>query len=577
MTIKLNMDAEMIKSKPHRISEMVWASVLSIAVAHNAHAKVNEDAGDEGEAGNLISKKDLKDLKEGNVVKDQSALNAMMAGAADQGNGVEVEDQGQVANQEEDEQGQDVDHVAEGKEGLPSEAELAAQVEADLMAQAGSATGADDVHVAAAHGNESLSDVEFSASHGDSFMVAAAGTVVSDAGTTSVAASSGAGYDFSAGLLAVLGVGAIAVAAAAGGGGGGDGGDGDSGTSSQSGTAIDGYIAGATVYYDANGNGTLDEGEVSTTTDNQGNFTLSGYTVTSDGMVVVKAGGTDVLTGETITSDLVADVSSSGEIVVSPFTTLLASGVDEAALKTALGIDQSVDLSTYDPIANLSSDDPAVAAAAESILVAAQQVMTVLQATVATGDDLETAATNLATAINEGATSLDAAVDTALGDNTELADAINNVNASIEESMGGGNLIDALASGSAAEVINVLGAVAVAQSGFISAVEDGNELGETWADADYVQTQADEYTPTLTEGNYEFLIDNGLSLDGAEFEVTDSDMLTQLLNDGALDDGLSITVDDGILDDIDDATWNDINEQITTGGGSLGEEDLGDY
>jgi autotransporter-associated beta strand protein len=58
------------------------------------------------------------------------------------------------------------------------------------------------------------------------------------------------------------------------------------------GLAFDGYIAGATVFTDTNGNGKLDQGEVSTTTDAHGNFTLTGATGP-----LVMTGGTDTSTG----------------------------------------------------------------------------------------------------------------------------------------------------------------------------------------------------------------------------------------------------------------------------------------
>lgn len=75
----------------------------------------------------------------------------------------------------------------------------------------------------------------------------------------------------SMGWLAVLG--AVGVAAAAS--------SSDSSapaatTPTAQGTVIDGYLSGATVFIDVNGNGQLDAGEPNTTTDAQGNYTLPG-------------------------------------------------------------------------------------------------------------------------------------------------------------------------------------------------------------------------------------------------------------------------------------------------------------
>ena len=62
-------------------------------------------------------------------------------------------------------------------------------------------------------------------------------------------------------------------------------------TQTISGKVIDGYITGATVFMDKDGDGVLDANEVSTTTDNDGDFTLSG-----EGSLVA-TGGTDISTG----------------------------------------------------------------------------------------------------------------------------------------------------------------------------------------------------------------------------------------------------------------------------------------
>lgn len=55
-----------------------------------------------------------------------------------------------------------------------------------------------------------------------------------------------------------------------------------------SGNVIDGYVSGATVFVDLNGDGVLNPGEVSTTTDAFGNFSFSG--VTSFGKIIAFGG-----------------------------------------------------------------------------------------------------------------------------------------------------------------------------------------------------------------------------------------------------------------------------------------------
>ncbi|MEX0284431.1 MAG: tandem-95 repeat protein [Paracoccaceae bacterium] len=146
------------------------------------------------------------------------------------------------------------------------------------------------------------------------------------------------------------------------------------------GTAVDGYIAGAVVFGDANGNGILDAGEVSTLTDANGEFSLIG--ATGD---LVLLGGVDISTGLAFDGTLRAP---EGATVVTPLTTLVLSFAEtqnaanpdfaqaEADLKSALGL-PDVDLSTVDPIAL------AVDGSADGVALLAAQVQvqnTVLQA-----------------------------------------------------------------------------------------------------------------------------------------------------------------------------------------------------
>ncbi|MBX2831789.1 MAG: hypothetical protein KTR23_11500, partial [Rhodospirillales bacterium] len=81
------------------------------------------------------------------------------------------------------------------------------------------------------------------------------------------------------------------------------------------GTAIDGYIKNATVFLDANGNGQLDAGEASTTTDANGNYSLA----TNDEGNIVVTGGTNTDTGLANKFTLVVDSSAS---VISPLNAI---------------------------------------------------------------------------------------------------------------------------------------------------------------------------------------------------------------------------------------------------------------
>jgi VCBS repeat-containing protein len=133
---------------------------------------------------------------------------------------------------------------------------------------------------------------------------------------------------------------------------------------SLSGSVGDGYLSGATVFSDANGNGQLDPGEASTTTDADGKFTLTGGTGP-----LIAFGGTDISTGLGFSGRLSAPA---GSAAVTPLTTLVTVfqqqgiiDVDQAqqAALRGLGLDANLDLTTFDPIAATQGGDAAGAAA----------------------------------------------------------------------------------------------------------------------------------------------------------------------------------------------------------------------
>lgn len=118
------------------------------------------------------------------------------------------------------------------------------------------------------------------------------------------------------------------------------------------GIGIDGYISGATVFADANFNGALDPGEVSTTTDANGN-----YSITSNGAPLILQGGVDTATNLAFTGTMQAPA---GSTVVTPLTTLIqkvaasTTGDPVAAqqlVASALGLSSSLDLNDLDTVA----------------------------------------------------------------------------------------------------------------------------------------------------------------------------------------------------------------------------------
>ncbi|HEY1382292.1 MAG TPA: cadherin domain-containing protein, partial [Dongiaceae bacterium] len=116
---------------------------------------------------------------------------------------------------------------------------------------------------------------------------------------------------------------------------------------------VDGYIADATVFADANGNGVRDAGEAFTTTDAFGAFNLD-----SKGAPVVMVGGLDIATDLPFRGKLVADA---GSAVITPLTTLLRSlnalGTPNAssALAAALGLPAGTNFGQLDPVAAAST------------------------------------------------------------------------------------------------------------------------------------------------------------------------------------------------------------------------------
>ncbi|MGY3370245.1 hypothetical protein ACVWZL_007370 [Bradyrhizobium sp. GM2.4] len=108
-----------------------------------------------------------------------------------------------------------------------------------------------------------------------------------------------------------------------------------------------GYISGAAVFSDDNGNGQLDPTEASTTTDANGIFKI-----TSGSGPLIAIGGVDTSTGLQFKGQLSAP---SGSSVITPLTTLLAllssDALAEQKVLSSFGLSSSIDLNSFDPIA----------------------------------------------------------------------------------------------------------------------------------------------------------------------------------------------------------------------------------
>jgi hypothetical protein len=140
---------------------------------------------------------------------------------------------------------------------------------------------------------------------------------------------------------------AVALLAACGGGGGGD--IAATGTPT-SGKAVDGYLSLSKVVCDSNNNSVADTGEPVTYTDIKGNFVFTAGC--AHGLLVT--GGTSADTGLEFVGQVRAPA---GATVVTPLTTLMASGMTQAAVNTALGLPAGTNLLTTDPAATNSSGE----------------------------------------------------------------------------------------------------------------------------------------------------------------------------------------------------------------------------
>ena len=141
------------------------------------------------------------------------------------------------------------------------------------------------------------------------------------------------------------------------------------------GTVIAGYIAGGTVFFDANLNGIKDANEPSTTTDANGLFNLdvdmSVFDLNGNGQIdanegkIVMTGGTDIATGKSLSTLLSAPA---GSTTVTPLTTLVAEvmasnpslpvAAAQEKVLVALDLPKQIDLRTYDPIKAAAAGDP---------------------------------------------------------------------------------------------------------------------------------------------------------------------------------------------------------------------------
>jgi hypothetical protein len=121
------------------------------------------------------------------------------------------------------------------------------------------------------------------------------------------------------------------------------GGSADSPPLPTSGRVVDGYLSGATVLCDSNGNGIADDGELKVTTDSGGNFTFASPGCAAG---LTAFGGTDIDTKLAFKGVFKAPA---GATVITPLTTLLASGMSQERVIAALGLAANTDIAHANP------------------------------------------------------------------------------------------------------------------------------------------------------------------------------------------------------------------------------------
>jgi hypothetical protein len=182
------------------------------------------------------------------------------------------------------------------------------------------------------------------------------------------------------------------------------------------GAAIDGYIAGATLWFDADLDGVLDPEEPRTVTDREGNFDLdfdstlfdrnnNGQLDPSEGRLVVE-GGVDLSSGQPRVGQLTAPAGSE---VITPLTTMvdlvsrqgvgMTTAAAEERVRTALGIPAGISVTSYDPVAAAIQGDTRAA----TVQVAASSVADTigLLANVVDGASTSVSANQSVTAVSQ--------------------------------------------------------------------------------------------------------------------------------------------------------------------------------
>ena len=250
------------------------------------------------------------------------------------------------------------------------------------------------------------------------------------------------------------------------------------------GRVVDGYVVGATVFYDENNNGILDDSESNYVgvTDADGNFQLPDFSAASqDGSVVVLPGGVDTNTGHKIGAmqvnvpkdadgnPILSDPDSGdGQVAISsPLTLILAQNSDivEADLIAQLGMNgvEEKGLAFYDPVSEMQAGNNN--SLAEYVFTVQQQLFSVIQA----GSKIAGSASGLS-ALEVSVQAVGDAMKTALENGTALT--IDNISDSAIAAVANGSGFSNLATNLATIVRATNEKIAEGYSGMAVALSD---------------------------------------------------------------------------------------------------------
>ena len=155
-----------------------------------------------------------------------------------------------------------------------------------------------------------------------------------------------------------------------------------------SGVAVDGYVAGATVFQDLDNDGVLDSGEPNTSTNALGSFSLTLSSVNKSAPVRI-INGYDLATNEIHPSVMDISVTETGSYIITPISTLvgrlkiedttLTGTVPQSMIAAAMGISMADSpndaILGFDPIAYFNGSDSTLATEARPVFAASQLLM----------------------------------------------------------------------------------------------------------------------------------------------------------------------------------------------------------